>query len=79
MIDGLCQGYHWTFDEAFKMTMPQIIMLNHAAYVNGERMRAKWDKPEDDEPVSQVVMNGKTVEELNEDELGVYFRTFNSW
>lgn len=44
MIDSLCQAYHWTVDEAFRMTMPQILMLNHAARVNHDRMMENMDK-----------------------------------
>lgn len=30
-----------------RLTMPQLIMLNHAAWVNSERMKKRWDKDKD--------------------------------
>lgn len=37
MIESMCQSYHWTLDEAMRLTVPQIIMLGHAANVNFKR------------------------------------------
>lgn len=39
----MCEAYHWTLDEAKSLTMPQIIMWNHAAFVNKERSDIRWD------------------------------------
>jgi hypothetical protein len=75
MIDGLCQGYHWSFADAVKMTLPQVIMLNHAAHANSERMKSRVDSNTHSEPVDGMFM-GKPVEELDENELDMYFRTF---
>lgn len=40
-MDNLCQAYHWRIEDVFKLTMPQIIMLSHAAWVNHERLEEK--------------------------------------
>jgi hypothetical protein len=43
MISSLCEAYHWTYEEAMRRTLPQIIMLNHAAWVNHERMELELE------------------------------------
>jgi hypothetical protein len=68
MVDQLCQAYHWPFDKAMKMTMPQIIMLNHASWVNGKRYETDKETEE-----SGSKFNGKRVEEMNTDEWGKYY------
>jgi hypothetical protein len=56
--------------------MPQIIMLNHAASVNSNRMdaRVKANKTKDDvEDTDPVVWNGKRLSEMNSDETSAYY------
>jgi hypothetical protein len=72
MVDQLCQAYHWPFEAAMKMTMPQIILLNHASWVNNKRYETP-DKEED-----RPVHNGKKVDEMNSDELLGYYGDFLS-
>jgi hypothetical protein len=50
MVDSLAQGYHWTLDEVFKLTMPQIILMSHAAHINSKRMdeRIERDREKDE-------------------------------
>lgn len=59
--------------------MPQIVMLNHAASVNYERMKAKADNgnittnvvdPQDE--ADPIVMNGKRLSKLNSEERDQY-------
>jgi hypothetical protein len=60
-----------------RMTMPQILMLNHAAWVNSERCKKRVDhmskkqKKQDDE--DPTVWRGKRLSEMNSDELGKYY------
>ena len=59
-----------------RLTMPQSIMLNHAAWVNYERMdkrvKAKGDatRHANEDP---IVMNGKRLAELSSDEMQTYY------
>lgn len=61
-----------------RMTMPQILMLTHASFLNGKRMesRTKQDAGDDMGPGSDpdpVVFKGKRLSELNSDELMDYY------
>lgn len=70
LIDQLCQAYHWTLPEAMRLTWPQILMLNHAAWVNGKRFDESRNKATNgDAPV----MGNKRLEELNSDEMAQYY------
>jgi len=80
LVDQLCQAYHWSYKDAMRMTLPQIIMLNHAASVNSARMRNRMDaktatkatqKVEDEK--DPVVYNGKRLSELSSEEFATYF------
>lgn len=55
-------------------------MLNHAASVNAERVKARVNrKTEKDAELNAkdpVVLNGKRLSELNSDELAVYYSSF---
>jgi hypothetical protein len=51
--------------------MPQIVMLNHAAWVNGKRMERRTGTGSKED--SEIVYNGKRLEELNSDELTAYY------
>ena len=44
MVAALAEAYHWPLDSIKKLTMPQIIMLTHAAKVNHDR----WDRNRED-------------------------------
>ena len=61
-------------------TLPQIIMLNHAASVNSERLKARMaDKTttaKNQNSKDPVVMGNKRLSELTTDELGAYY---SSW
>jgi hypothetical protein len=43
LVASLCEGYHWTLDEAMSITMPQAIMLNHATWVSHQNSDRKYD------------------------------------
>jgi hypothetical protein len=80
MIDGLCQAYHWTLPEAMKLTLPQILLFNHAASVNGRRMDNKQEarKKQDETSKSRnekdpIVYNGKRLSQLTDDEQEAYY------
>lgn len=80
LIDGLCQAYHWSFADAKKLTIPQIIMMNHAAHINNlrsdERVAAKEVSKGDDEN-DPIVWQGKRASELTPEEQMIYFSA--SW
>lgn len=78
MVDSLCQGYHWSYKDVLSLTVPQLLMLNHASHVNSERMKAKYDVKNDTDTESANDFRGKPVEELNDDELSQYFKTFTT-
>lgn len=76
MIDQLCQAYHWTMGEAMSLTMPQIIMLNHAASVNSKRMEQRMKRKHtttDNQEGYEPVYNGKTLDEMTSDEMVQYY------
>jgi hypothetical protein len=68
-----------------KLTMPQILMMNHGAWVNGKRFDARCErnktraeetrkakeKQDEDDP---IVLRGKRLSELNSDEMMEYYR-----
>jgi hypothetical protein len=66
------------------MTVPQIIILNHAAYVNSQRSdeRAKRKRDKEDKAAEEqrqldeddpVVYMGKRLSQLNSDEMMRYY------
>lgn len=57
-----------------KLTMPQILMLNHAAYVNKTRSDRKQAKkaPVVDEPSSEPTFRGKPLSQLSSEEYALY-------
>lgn len=76
LLDNLCQAYHWTLDEAMRLTVPQILMLSHAAKVNYDRLqeRVERDKVADKEKKEldrkdPVMANGKRMSDCTMDEL----------
>lgn len=50
MVESLCQAYHWPLEKAMNLTLPQMIMLNHASWVNHEnserrfKAKRKWEE-----------------------------------
>lgn len=76
----MCQCYHWAFKDAIKLTLPQIIMLNHGAFVNQKRGEERYEKTkkkedkkkkaEEDDP---IVYGNKRLSELTSDEYMAYF------
>jgi hypothetical protein len=56
VLASLCEAYGWTLPEAMQLTLPQIILLNHATYVNRENMERKFDAKK------QLEDNGETDE-----------------
>ena len=60
--------------------MPQIIMLNHAASVNADRAKARvtarTQREKELDATDPVVMGGKRLSELNDQELATYYSSF---
>lgn len=70
----MCQAYHWSFDKAMSLTLPQMILMNHAAWVNQKRSEEKAEQRKNEpEVLDPVVHKGKKVTELNSDEFGAYW------
>ncbi len=77
MVEQLCQTYHWTIADAMKLTVPQIVMLGHASWVNYKR--SGLDKDKDDKPSDVTVnVNGKSknLSDMNSEE---YMRYYSDW
>jgi hypothetical protein len=65
MLDSICQAYHWSLKDVMRMTLPQIIMMNHAAWVNQERSERRYKvKREMEEQKSASRTSPQTAEEL---------------
>lgn len=75
MIDSLCQCYHWSLEEAMKLTMPQIIMLQHASHINMKRMEARREANKQKEPEKKIA--GKPVEEASSEDIEMMLRMVN--
>lgn len=75
MIDSLCQCYHWSLEEAMKLTMPQIIMLQHASHINMKRMEARRSvtKKEAEKPT----IAGKPIEQASSKDIELMMRMVN--
>jgi hypothetical protein len=41
MLDSIAQSYHWSFDDIMNLTVPQIILISHAAFINSKRFDEK--------------------------------------
>ncbi len=57
--------------------MPQVLMLNHAAYINGERMKKRMNLPSTKGNTSlapEATYHGKDISDLDDDELSGYFK-----
>jgi hypothetical protein len=57
------------------LTYPQIIMMGHAAAVNSKRHDRNYKSQQSDDPDDPVVMNGKRMSQLNDEELDRYYGT----
>jgi hypothetical protein len=76
LVDQLAQSYRWSKDEIFALTMPQLIMLNHASWVSSKRSAPTDDPSKSTAPSDPtVVVNGqsKPFSSLTEDELDAYY------
>jgi len=80
------ESYHCSFREAMSLTIPQTIMLNHAASVariNGERLaKAKHDKEgPDKDPI--IGPSGERLSEMqqpeNDEKLFAYLRDWSDF
>jgi hypothetical protein len=69
-VDQLAQAYHWSLDQILELTMPQILMLNHAAWVSAERRRPLKEGEFTHEPT----IRGKKLEEATTDEWVDYYK-----
>ncbi len=56
------------------LTVPQIVMMNHAAYINNKRLESRSKNRQTEEhSSSEIVMNGKKLEELTSEEQMRYY------
>lgn len=82
----MCQNYGWSYKEAMGLTLPQIFMINHAAWVNSKRMdeRIERDKTKgagrktearaQDENDPILPEFGKRLSECTSEEIASQFR-----
>lgn len=42
-MHSLCSAYHWSYADAMHLTIPQIMMLNHAAHVEYENGQLRYE------------------------------------
>lgn len=68
MVDSLCQSYHWSFRDTLRLTLPQMIMVNHAAHVNHLRVEARVKSKQVARDKESQMWHGKHISELNTDE-----------
>ena len=78
MIGSLCEAYHWTLDEAFKLTTPQIILLCHVSSEQAKKYKlqspksnydysgSKGDRLVDNKEMDPTVYGGKKLSELRD-------------
>lgn len=75
MVDQLCQAYHWSLKDALHITMPQMIMLNHASWVNAKR--AGLDRGTSGESAEEekdpIVHGKKRLSEMTSDDYAGYY------
>jgi len=61
-------------------SVPQIIMLNHAASVNADRAKQRSErrsrKEKEQDATDPVVMNNKRLSELTSEEMASYYSQF---
>lgn len=82
LVDSYAQAYRWPLDHILRLTMPQIIMINHAAHVNKKRLdrriernRERGDQPLEDRIAEMPMWNGKRIDELTSEEYLEYHRS----
>lgn len=73
MIDSLCQNYGWSYQETMRMTLPQIVMLNHAATVNAKRVEIRVKAKSNKDKQDPVVHNNKRLSELDSNDMASYY------
>lgn len=76
MVDSLCQNYGWSFEESMHMTLPQIILLNHAAALNAKRVDLKVKanaKKKEREAEDPVVHGDKRLSQLDSNDMVHYY------
>lgn len=79
MIGSLCEAYHWTVEEAFKLTTPQIILLCHYSSESAKRFKSKTSGGEydysrssqsnrlvDNKDYNPKIYGGKTLNEMKD-------------
>ena len=77
MVEQLCQTYHWTIAEAMRLTVPQIIMLGHASWVNYKR--SGLDKNDDSSGRDvNINLNGKS-KNMTEMDSNDYMTYYSNW
>lgn len=75
IASSLCEAYHWTLEDVRKLTLPQIILMNHAAFVNRENSERRYEaKRKSEENLSS---ESKRVKEMKGKELTDYLTS--SW
>lgn len=79
MVESFCSGYNWSLDKALGMTMPQIVMLHHASYVNRKRSglddssgASSGKPPEDSSSDDMPMFEGKAIDSLTTEEYAAY-------
>jgi hypothetical protein len=82
MIEGMCQAYHWSFEDAMRRTLPQVIMLNHAAWLTRKRLDLKTGDGENGKPRKlkgfttknpTVTPDGRKLEDMDSESFAAYF------
>jgi hypothetical protein len=80
MVDSLCQNYGWSFEETMHMTLPQIILLNHAASINSKRVdirvkaNAKKKEREAERETNDPIVHGnKRLSQLDSNDMIDYY------
>jgi hypothetical protein len=73
-VQSLCASYHWPLSEALKLTVPQVVMLNHAAWAeheNGQRRyeaKRKWEEERDRNDPKLAEYGGRRLSEVMQDQ-----------
>lgn len=80
IIASLCEAYHWTLEEAFKLTTPQIILLSHISSEQAKKYRSNSsnkrfdytqninpDRLVDNKTLDPVVYRGQKLSEVSKD------------
>lgn len=85
-VDSLAQAYHWSFEDMKSLTLPQLLLMNHAAEVNRKRAdetherKKKREELRKQQKEKEELKNpwieefGKRFDEMDSDEQLEYFR-----